>query len=89
LPKPASLKPASVNTAPVKAAVKKFFLMLIKFYQAVISPHTGARCRFYPSCSAYAAEAIEKYGALRGISLAVRRILRCHPFHAGGYDPVP
>ena len=50
---------------------------------------TGAHCRYYPTCSAYALEAVEKYGSIKGTSLAVRRILRCHPFHAGGIDPVP
>ncbi len=61
----------------------------IRVYQVAISPMLGPRCRFYPSCSCYAHDAIERHGALRGISLAVWRILRCHPLCAGGYDPVP
>jgi putative membrane protein insertion efficiency factor len=69
--------------------IKQLLLILIKFYQFFISPLTGANCRFYPSCSAYAAEAVQKYGSIRGSWLAAKRILRCHPFHAGGYDPVP
>ncbi|MEV7228406.1 membrane protein insertion efficiency factor YidD [Polymorphospora sp. 2-325] len=58
-------------------------------YRRWISPALPARCRFYPSCSAYALQAVERHGALRGFLLAVRRLLRCHPFHPGGYDPVP
>lgn len=58
-------------------------------YRRYVSPALPARCRFYPSCSAYAQEALAKHGALHGIVLAVRRLLRCHPFHPGGYDPVP
>jgi len=58
-------------------------------YRRWISPALPARCRFYPSCSAYAMEAITRHGALRGTALAVWRLLRCHPFHPGGYDPVP
>jgi putative membrane protein insertion efficiency factor len=58
-------------------------------YRRWISPVMPARCRFYPSCSAYALEAVETHGALRGTYLAARRLLRCHPFHPGGYDPVP
>lgn len=63
--------------------------MPIRFYQLAISPMTPPSCRYFPTCSNYALEAIEKYGALKGGWLAVRRILRCHPFRPGGYDPVP
>jgi putative membrane protein insertion efficiency factor len=62
---------------------------MIRFYRKAVSPWLPPACRYYPTCSAYAIEAIEKYGFLRGTALAVKRILRCHPFHAGGYDPVP
>ncbi|SIQ56775.1 hypothetical protein SAMN05444858_10398 [Micromonospora avicenniae] len=58
-------------------------------YRRWISPALPARCRFYPSCSAYALEAVGRHGAVRGTGLAVRRLLRCHPFHPGGHDPVP
>jgi putative membrane protein insertion efficiency factor len=63
--------------------------LLIRGYQLAISPLLGPRCRFYPSCSHYAIEAIETHGALRGTWLTCRRISRCHPFHEGGFDPVP
>jgi putative membrane protein insertion efficiency factor len=70
--------------------MKKCLLTLIRFYQRHISPGLPARCRFTPTCSAYAFEAIEKYGALKGGCLALRRFLRCHPFYKGSlYDPVP
>ena len=69
--------------------MKKIALALIRFYQRSISPLSPPRCRFYPTCSQYALEALEKYGAVKGSLLAIRRILRCHPFSAGGYDPVP
>jgi putative membrane protein insertion efficiency factor len=62
---------------------------LIRIYQAIVSPRFGARCRFEPSCSAYAFEAVGRHGALRGSWLAVRRLLRCQPFCTGGFDPVP
>ena len=64
-------------------------MALITGYRRFISPLLGARCRFAPSCSAYALEAVREHGALRGMWLAVRRIGRCHPFNPGGFDPVP
>ena len=70
--------------------MKKLFLLLIRFYQRYISPACPPRCRFMPTCSAYAYEAINKYGAVKGGWLALRRLLRCHPFYKGDfYDPVP
>jgi putative membrane protein insertion efficiency factor len=64
-------------------------LLLIRVYQWTLSPLLGPRCRFYPSCSHYAATAIGRYGVLRGGALAAVRLARCHPFHPGGFDPVP
>jgi putative membrane protein insertion efficiency factor len=61
---------------------------LLKFYKAAVSPWLPPSCRFVPTCSEYACEAIERHGALRGSAKGLRRLLRCHPFHAGGYDPV-
>lgn len=69
--------------------MKRILLALVRFYRREISPMFPPRCRYIPTCSQYALEAIEKYGALKGSYLALRRILRCHPFHKGGYDPVP
>lgn len=63
--------------------------LLIRGYQVAVSPLLPPACRYHPTCSQYAIEAIDKYGAARGGWMAARRILRCHPFHAGGYDPVP
>lgn len=63
-------------------------IFLIRFYQKCISPLKKPSCRFYPSCSNYAIDAIKKYGALKGGLMAIKRILRCHPFNPGGYDPV-
>lgn len=68
--------------------MRKIFIFLIKFYQKAISPFLGRRCRFYPTCSEYTKQAIEKYGALKGLYLGLIRILKCHPFHKGGYDPL-
>ena len=67
----------------------RLLMGLIRLYQATISRVVPSSCRFYPSCSQYGYEAIQKYGALRGSWMAVKRIGRCHPFHPGGYDPVP
>ena len=70
--------------------MKKLLLKCISFYRHTISPLTPAHCRFEPTCSAYAYEAINKYGALKGSWLAIKRLLRCHPFYKGDpYDPVP
>ncbi|MBN2264843.1 MAG: membrane protein insertion efficiency factor YidD [Candidatus Aminicenantes bacterium] len=69
--------------------MKAVVLALIRLYQLAVSPLLGGHCRFHPPCSAYAYEAIAKHGLLRGVALGVRRLLRCHPFHAGGIDPVP
>ncbi len=68
---------------------KNGVLGLIHFYRKFLSPLFPPACRFTPTCSEYALEAVSKYGAIRGGYLAVRRILKCHPFHKGGYDPVP
>jgi putative membrane protein insertion efficiency factor len=68
---------------------RRFALLLVHAYQLLLSPFAGGACRFEPSCSAYAAEAIEIHGALRGGWLAVRRVARCHPFATPGLDPVP
>ena len=69
--------------------MKALLIWMIRFYQREISPARPPCCRFIPTCSAYALEAVEKYGPLRGGFLALRRLLRCNPFHKGGYDPVP
>ena len=69
--------------------MKGLLLWIVRGYRRVISPMLPPACRFTPTCSDYAYQAIERYGALKGTRLALRRILRCHPFHPGGYDPVP
>lgn len=69
--------------------IKKFFIFMIKLYQKYLSPLKSTKCPYYPTCSQYGLEAIQKYGALKGGLLAFWRILRCNPFSKGGYDPVP
>ncbi|MCZ2257693.1 membrane protein insertion efficiency factor YidD [Sporosarcina sp. G11-34] len=69
--------------------MKTILMLIIKLYQKAISPLMPPSCRFYPTCSHYGIEAIETHGALKGSWLAVRRISKCHPFHEGGFDPVP
>jgi putative membrane protein insertion efficiency factor len=64
-------------------------ILILRAYQLAISPWLGPCCRFHPSCSAYAIAALERHGAWRGLALAAQRLLKCHPFHAGGVDPVP
>ena len=69
--------------------MKKILIALIKFYQAAISPHLGANCKYIPTCSQYAIEALKKHGPFRGLYLTIKRILSCNPWGASGYDPVP
>ena len=69
--------------------MKVILLLLIRFYRVFLSPLKPPSCRYVPTCSEYAMIAVEKYGAAKGSFLAIKRILRCHPFHKGGYDPVP
>jgi putative membrane protein insertion efficiency factor len=69
--------------------MRTLLVLMVRAYQVALSPLLPAACRYYPSCSAYAIEALERHGAIRGSWLALRRIGRCHPFRPGGYDPVP
>lgn len=69
--------------------MKRLLVGLIRVYQYAISPFLGRSCRYHPTCSEYAVEAVQKHGALKGGWLGVKRICRCHPWHPGGYDPVP
>lgn len=69
--------------------MRSILIGIIQLYRWFVSPMLGPNCRFYPTCSCYAQESIRRHGALRGSWLGVRRILRCHPWHPGGYDPVP
>lgn len=69
--------------------MRRLLIGLIRGYQYCVSPWLSPRCRFYPSCSHYGIEALQRHGVLAGVWLTARRLLRCHPFHAGGYDPVP
>lgn len=72
----------------MKKIFSEILIFFIRVYQRVISPHLGKNCRFYPTCSQYTIEAIRKYGPFKGFFLGMRRILRCHPFSKGGYDPL-
>ena len=72
----------------LKYALKAFLITLIKFYKLVISPFLGANCRYIPTCSDYAIQAIEQKGIIKGIYISFKRVLRCHPFGSSGYDPV-
>ncbi len=69
--------------------VARLLVGVVKAYQLILSPMLGQQCRFYPTCSQYAIEAIRKHGAFLGTYFTVRRLLRCHPWHAGGHDPIP
>lgn len=69
--------------------MKFIALFTIKSYQILISPLIGSKCRYQPTCSHYAAQAIDRFGTIKGSAMAIKRIARCHPWHEGGYDPVP
>lgn len=72
----------------MKSIAADILIFFVRIYRRFLSPLKGPTCRFYPTCSQYAIEALEKYGALKGGYLSVKRILKCHPFHSGGYDPL-
>jgi len=85
-------EPCALTAAPNSRAqtwARRAAVAVIRVYQLLVSPWLGQHCRFAPSCSAYAAEAIRRHGVLRGAGYGLRRIARCHPLQAGGYDPVP
>jgi putative membrane protein insertion efficiency factor len=92
-PKYLHLLKTFLNALQRKLSIHKPFLyvaiFLIRVYQAIVSPILGPACRFYPSCSEYAIQALTRYGVIKGTYLAVKRVMRCHPFHPGGVDPVP
>ena len=73
----------------VKSVISGILIFFIQCYRAIISPVLPPACRFYPTCSQYAAEAVRKHGPFKGSALAAKRLLKCHPLHGGGYDPVP
>lgn len=70
-------------------SMKRFLILLVKAYSTLLSPVLGNNCRYYPTCSSYMVEAIERFGAAKGTWMGIKRISRCHPFHEGGFDPVP
>ena len=75
--------------SPNRAFGRRLFTGLIRIYQRLVSPHLGRNCRFSPTCSQYSLEAIERFGVIRGTVMGIRRLSKCHPFHQGGFDPVP
>lgn len=77
------------NSMWLRRLLTTILRLIIRFYQVAISPANPGCCRYYPTCSTYTLQAIEKYGPFKGSWLGCKRILRCHPFHKGGYDPVP
>ena len=79
---------ASAGVRPVSGAMRKAVIATLRFYKRFLSPYLPSACRYQPTCSEYMLEAVSKYGALRGVSLGARRLLRCHPFREGGFDPV-
>lgn len=74
---------------PISKTINILLIGCIRFYQLCISPLKPRTCRFYPTCSAYALQALKTYGPMKGSYLTIKRILKCHPFHPGGYDPLP
>lgn len=81
---------AAHQTTTIKATLAaKVLLFFVHGYQYLLSPYFGSQCRFTPTCSHYAVDALNKYGAIKGGYLTSRRLLRCHPWHPGGFDPVP
>lgn len=85
----APLEPDAGVAHTERTFIAKFLMGAVRFYQRFISPTMPPSCRYYPTCSEYTLQAIAKYGALKGTWLGIKRISRCHPFHPGGYDPVP
>jgi putative membrane protein insertion efficiency factor len=79
----------ALSASPVRSPLAWAMHAVVQAYRWTISPLLGPSCRYYPTCSAYALDAIDEHGAIRGAWLAAKRILRCHPWHEGGYDPVP
>ncbi len=69
--------------------MKKIFILIIRLYQMILSPFMNNSCRFFPTCSEYGMQAIQKHGSLKGAWLTCKRICKCHPFHKGGFDPIP
>ena len=86
---PTGETPKRHSTSPAGGLLAKILILPIRFYQLAISPHTPPSCRFTPTCSQYAIEALRKHGPLKGLGLAIWRILRCNPWGGSGYDPVP